>query len=119
MSIPAKTRNNGSLHVHIFVYPRGESPFSSSFMSYGYSLQTAYSVKLATAYKLIGDEAPEVCIAIVATYNARHVLIRRTSVYVTQWLLADLSQISFVLDDMSQKRSDMYQNIWMICHTFC
>lgn len=59
VSIPTKTRSNGSLHLHIFVYPRGESPFSSAFMSYGYSLQTTYAVKQATAYKLIGDEASQ------------------------------------------------------------
>ena len=30
-------------------------------------------------------------------------------------LLDDLSQITFVLDDMSQKGIDMYQNIWTLC----
>ncbi|KAK2191460.1 hypothetical protein NP493_53g18005 [Ridgeia piscesae] len=59
VSIPTKTRNNGSLHLHIFVYPRGEGPFSSTFMSYGHSVQTTYAIKKATAYKLIGDESPE------------------------------------------------------------
>ena len=33
-------------------------------------------------------------------------------------LLDDLSQITFVLDDMSHKGIDMYQNIWTLCHHF-
>ena len=33
--------------------------------------------------------------------------------------LDDLSQITFVHEDMSQKRSDMYQNIWTICDHNC
>ena len=34
------------------------------------------------------------------------------------WLLDDLSQITFVLDDMSQKGAICSKIIWTICHNF-
>ncbi|XP_020892943.1 cleft lip and palate transmembrane protein 1-like protein isoform X2 [Exaiptasia diaphana] len=44
VTLPRKTRNNGSLFVHVFVYPRGMTPYDSFFTSYDVIEQTQYAL---------------------------------------------------------------------------
>ncbi|XP_066288715.1 lipid scramblase CLPTM1L-like [Branchiostoma lanceolatum] len=55
ISLPKKTRNNGTFFVHIFLYPQGESPFGNSRSVYQFSPLTQYSVPEAESFNLLGD----------------------------------------------------------------
>lgn len=55
VSLPFKTRNNGSLYLHAFLVPTGKDPFATKFVSYQYTQITTYSLPQSEFFSLIGD----------------------------------------------------------------
>ncbi|XP_060567772.1 lipid scramblase CLPTM1L-like [Ruditapes philippinarum] len=59
VSIPSKTRRNGTLYLHVFVYPRKQDPFTSQYTSNDQSAITTYMVPQSGVFNLLGDTAKE------------------------------------------------------------
>lgn len=57
VTLPLKTRNNGSLYVHAFLLPLGESPFTSPRAMFMSSRLTTYTVPKAEAFSLLGESS--------------------------------------------------------------
>ncbi|KAJ8303378.1 hypothetical protein KUTeg_019774 [Tegillarca granosa] len=55
ISIPLKTRRNGTLFLHVFVLPRGHDPFSSRYSYHMFTEITAYSLPKSEYISLIGE----------------------------------------------------------------
>lgn len=54
-SLPQKTRNNGSLFAHLFIYPVGESPFNSEYASHAVAPLTVYSLPQDESINLLNS----------------------------------------------------------------
>ena len=61
VSLPLKTRKNGTLHLHVFVYPKSENPFESKLTSHGQTPITTFMVPQSTVFSLLGDKKIQVC----------------------------------------------------------
>ncbi|XP_038076311.1 cleft lip and palate transmembrane protein 1-like protein [Patiria miniata] len=59
VTIPRKTRNNGTLFVHVFVHPRGESPFRSSLATYQSAPLTKYAPPRLEEFNLLSESSNE------------------------------------------------------------
>ncbi|ELU06262.1 hypothetical protein CAPTEDRAFT_115990, partial [Capitella teleta] len=59
VSLPRKTRNNGTLYVHSFITPRGKTPFSGSWVVAAVESLTTYMLPQADTFKLMGGEQKE------------------------------------------------------------
>ena len=59
VTIPKKTRNNGTLYAHVFTCPPGESPIANSWTSYALSDLTTYAIPQSETYKLVGGNNKE------------------------------------------------------------
>lgn len=57
VTLPRKTRNNGSLFVHVFVYPRGMTPYDSYFTSYDVIEQTQYALPKDDTLHLLSSDS--------------------------------------------------------------
>ncbi|KAH9495946.1 Cleft lip and palate associated transmembrane protein 1 [Bulinus truncatus] len=55
VSIPEKTRNNGTLFIHAFLYPRGKSP-ESSYISHDVSEITTFALPQDSYVNLLSSE---------------------------------------------------------------
>ena len=61
MSVPKKTRRNGTLFAHVFVHPKNESPLYSSGKAVRSLYQlTKYAVPKDQAFNLITDNQQKV-----------------------------------------------------------
>ncbi|XP_012944490.1 cleft lip and palate transmembrane protein 1-like protein [Aplysia californica] len=58
ISIPAKTRKNGTLYVHTFVYPRGGDPLKS-YYTHDASKITTYALPQASVISLLSDTSAQ------------------------------------------------------------
>ena len=59
-SLPKKTRNNGSLFAHLFIYPVGASPFNSEYASHAVAPLTVYSLPQDESINLLNSgEVPK------------------------------------------------------------
>ncbi|XP_064598967.1 lipid scramblase CLPTM1L-like [Liolophura sinensis] len=56
VSIPVKTRQNGTLFAHVFVFPRGENPLSSVHRSYQSSALTTYTYPRSQTFNLLTED---------------------------------------------------------------
>lgn len=56
VSLPQQTRENGSLYAHVFVYPRGVSPFSSQYASHAIAPLTVYSLRQDESVNLLNSD---------------------------------------------------------------
>lgn len=54
-SLPKKTRNNGSLFAHLFIYPVGASPFNSEYASHAVAPLTVYSLPQDESINLLNS----------------------------------------------------------------
>jgi hypothetical protein len=59
VSIPRKTRQNGTLYVHSFVTPKGKKPFSGSWAVPSVEALTTYMIPQAETFQLIGSETTD------------------------------------------------------------
>ena len=64
VSIPAKTRKNGTLYIHAFVYPRGQDPLKFRY-THDVSKITTYTVPQASVLNLLSDSISEVSLVTV------------------------------------------------------
>ncbi|ESO82684.1 hypothetical protein LOTGIDRAFT_108820 [Lottia gigantea] len=55
VSIPWKTRKNGTLFAHVFVLPKKSDPFVSELVSHSYTSLTTYAIPKALAINLLGN----------------------------------------------------------------
>ncbi|XP_069113149.1 lipid scramblase CLPTM1L-like [Argopecten irradians] len=55
VSIPLKTRRNGTLYIHVFVHPKGDDPFKSDYSVHTLVSMTTYSLPQAEFFSLLGD----------------------------------------------------------------
>lgn len=55
VSIPMKTRNNGTLYVHIYLAPPGEDPFYGSWKKYQNGPLTSFAIPQAVAFQLVSE----------------------------------------------------------------
>ncbi|XP_022091942.1 cleft lip and palate transmembrane protein 1-like protein [Acanthaster planci] len=95
ITLPKKTRNNGTLFVHVFVHPRGKSPFHSSLSSYQSAPLTKYAPPRMEEYNLLSDSSNE---------NSS------SEVPVTHW--KNKVVISVLQDQLSMHRHGVPQEIW-------
>ncbi|XP_077982293.1 lipid scramblase CLPTM1L-like isoform X1 [Glandiceps talaboti] len=58
VTLPEKTINNGTLYAHVYVSPRGQSPFNSQFSSIQASRLTVYTIPQAKYINLINTADP-------------------------------------------------------------
>lgn len=56
VSIPRQVRKNGTLHMHVFVYPRNQDPFSSEYTAHVQAPITTFMVPQSTTFNLLMDE---------------------------------------------------------------
>ncbi|XP_076470465.1 lipid scramblase CLPTM1L-like [Babylonia areolata] len=56
VSVPSSTRRNGTLYVHAFLYPAGQSAKSSSLLAHTSTLLTTYTLPQAVFVNLLGEE---------------------------------------------------------------
>ncbi|KAL3860326.1 hypothetical protein ACJMK2_010465 [Sinanodonta woodiana] len=56
VSIPMKTRKNGTLFLHVFVHPRGEDPFVTKYSSFESSPITSYALPQSETFNLLGEK---------------------------------------------------------------
>ncbi|XP_064641107.1 lipid scramblase CLPTM1L-like [Lineus longissimus] len=59
VTLPRKTRNNGTLYAHVFISPHGESSLSGRRSSYAISQLTTYMIRKADTFNLIGDKSSQ------------------------------------------------------------
>lgn len=59
VSIPRKTRKNGTLFGHLFVYPRGKTPFDNFFTSQAVEELTIYAVPKDESVNLLSSSNNE------------------------------------------------------------
>ena len=65
VSLPQKTRNNGSLFAHVFIYPVGKTPFENFFTSHASAPLTKYAIPQAQSINLLSsDHKKQVCMEI-------------------------------------------------------
>ena len=62
VSIPSKTRRNGTLNLHVFVYPQSQDPLTSQYTSHDYSAITTYMIPQSGVFNLLGDNGNKVSI---------------------------------------------------------
>ncbi|OWF50337.1 cleft lip and palate transmembrane protein 1-like protein [Mizuhopecten yessoensis] len=55
VSMPLKTRRNGTLYIHVFVHPKGDDPFNSTYSVHTHVPMTTYSLPQAEFFSLLGD----------------------------------------------------------------
>lgn len=60
VSIPMKTRNNGTLYVHIYLAPPGEDPFYGSWKKYQNGPLTSFAIPQAVAFQLVSESKEKV-----------------------------------------------------------
>lgn len=60
VSVPMKTRNNGTLYVHIYLAPPGEDPFYASWKMYQTGPLTSFAIPQAVAFQLVSESKEEV-----------------------------------------------------------
>jgi len=53
--LPQKTRNNGSLFAHLFIYPVGASPFNNEYASHAVAPLTVYSLPQDESINLLNS----------------------------------------------------------------
>ncbi|KAK3735199.1 hypothetical protein QZH41_017946 [Actinostola sp. cb2023] len=68
VSIPRKTRTNGSLFVHVFVYPYGMSPFENYFTSYDVGEQTQYAMPKENTIHLLSGSSGDTQVQVPLFY---------------------------------------------------
>ncbi|XP_060084173.1 lipid scramblase CLPTM1L-like [Ylistrum balloti] len=59
VSMPWKTRRNGTLYIHVFVHPKGEDPFESTYSVHTLVSMTTYALPQAGFFSLLGDNRNE------------------------------------------------------------
>ncbi|XP_050395910.1 lipid scramblase CLPTM1L [Patella vulgata] len=55
ISIPNKTRRNGTLYVHVFVLPKNADPFATEYVTHRYTALTTYMLPQAQFINLLQD----------------------------------------------------------------
>lgn len=55
-TLPSQTRDNGSLYAHIFIYPAGDRPFDSQYVSHAVAPLTIYSVPQDESVNLLSEQ---------------------------------------------------------------
>ncbi|CAG5130853.1 unnamed protein product, partial [Candidula unifasciata] len=56
VSVPLKTRKNGTLYVHAIIYPRGSQSPEKDYLAYSVSKITTYSLPQASFINLLGNK---------------------------------------------------------------
>ncbi|XP_074644746.1 lipid scramblase CLPTM1L-like [Tubulanus polymorphus] len=56
VTVPKKTRNNGTLFLHIFLHPLNQLSFKNRYTVYTSGVLTTYSVKKAETFNLMGEQ---------------------------------------------------------------
>ena len=60
INIPRKTRRNGTLYLHVYLYPARSNPFASQYTSIGQSKITTYTLPKSSFFNLLQDDTSQV-----------------------------------------------------------
>lgn len=57
ITLPRKTRNNGTLYLHAFVVPLGKDPFNTQYQTHKFTKITTYALPQSEYFSLVTDTA--------------------------------------------------------------
>lgn len=104
VSVPMKTRNNGTLYAHIYVAPPGKDPFYATWKRHQLGLLTSFAIPQAVTFQLVSESKEEET-KISMPKDAKH------DEPISHWrpILTISVMADGVMFDRSQIPSDLFQ----------
>lgn len=64
VTVPLRTRKNGTLYIHAFLYPRGSLSPESDYFTHAVSMITTYSLPQTSFINLLGNKNQETKVSV-------------------------------------------------------